>query len=84
MAAEWPRPEDYGGAASIHQPQDGNGPRTAADAYYAAFTLPNVLNYLVAGGYALAQQNYVLFVKAIGKPTVRNRMSGPVAYTPHC
>jgi hypothetical protein len=34
--------------------------------------------------YALEQRSYVLYVKAIGKPTVRNRMSGPVAYTPHC
>src|SRR6266480_1638703 len=34
--------------------------------------------------YALEQRNYVFFVKAIGKATIRNRMSGAIAYTPHC
>jgi hypothetical protein len=34
--------------------------------------------------YSLQQRSYVFFVKAIGKPTIRNRMSGAIAYTPHC
>jgi hypothetical protein len=34
--------------------------------------------------YALEQRNYAFFVKAIGKATIRNRMSGAIAYTPHC
>src|SRR5438552_18237490 len=34
--------------------------------------------------YTLAQRSYVLFVQAMGRPTIRNRMSRAVAYTPHC
>src|SRR5437667_114670 len=34
--------------------------------------------------YTLAHRSYVLFVQAIGRPTIRNRMSRAVAYTPHC
>jgi hypothetical protein len=34
--------------------------------------------------YTLEQRSYVLFVEAIGRPTIRNRMSRAVAYTPHC
>jgi hypothetical protein len=34
--------------------------------------------------YSLEQRSYVFFVKAIGKATIRNRMSGAITYTPHC
>lgn len=34
--------------------------------------------------YALAPDNYVLYVQAVGKPSLKNQMSGPVAYTPSC
>ena len=34
--------------------------------------------------YTLAQRSYVLFVQAMGRPMIRNRMSRAVAYTPHC
>ncbi len=34
--------------------------------------------------YTLAQRSYVLFVQAIGRPTIRNRLSRAIAYTPHC
>ena len=34
--------------------------------------------------YTLQQRSYVLFVQAIGRPTIRNRLSRAIAYTPHC
>src|SRR5439155_15418 len=34
--------------------------------------------------YTLEQRSYVLFVEGIGRPTIRNRMSRAIAYTPHC
>ena len=34
--------------------------------------------------YSLAPGSYKLFVQAIGKPSLRNNISGPVSYTPQC
>ncbi len=35
-------------------------------------------------GYSPDQRHYTLYVQAVGKPTIRNRMSNAVSYTPHC
>jgi len=35
-------------------------------------------------GYSPEQRHYTLYVQAVGKPTIRNRMSNAVSYTPHC
>src|SRR5438477_7324080 len=49
------------------------------------------LNAMGAGSHALdvcsyspEQRHYTLYVQAVGKPTIRNRMSNAVSYTPHC
>jgi hypothetical protein len=34
--------------------------------------------------YSLSADWYTLYVQAIGRPSLRNQMSGPVRYTPHC
>jgi hypothetical protein len=34
--------------------------------------------------YSPEQRHYTLYVQAVGKPTIRNRMSNAVSYTPHC
>jgi hypothetical protein len=34
--------------------------------------------------YSLAAGNYTLYVQAVGKASLKNQISGPVRYTPHC
>jgi hypothetical protein len=35
-------------------------------------------------GYSPQQRHYLLYLQAVGKPSIRNRMSGAISYTPHC
>jgi hypothetical protein len=46
--------------------------------------LPRGSRALDACSYSLAPRNYTFFVQAVGKPSIKNQISGPVDYVPNC
>jgi hypothetical protein len=62
---------------TVYISQDGHGlmPLTS---------IPPGQNALNLCNYSLAKQQYVLYVQAVGLPTLANHMSSPAPYTPQC
>jgi hypothetical protein len=61
----------------VYVSQDGQNLMPLAD-FTAGLHSSNLCSYPLASG------NYTLYVQAVGRPGLKNQLSGPARYTPHC